>query len=1073
MPLNSGTQAPSPPRDIGRIFPGSQEPYYTNEDVAVLHDIIVHAQELLPNLPERERLPTNALFTAYYDILPKIGINADHDSRYARILFKVGGMRGPESLYEKFEEILSRMGIEIEFDHGEDEEGGDNLEGSYTSRSAVRPLNTHPRPAEAVDQVERPRRSSESSIWDLSNDAPANPGMRPRSGISMTDNIKLNQRDEGMLAQHRLINDPDEHFGEPAVATHAEEVSNSDGREGRRYLDAKERRRGRSTSSHANLRVRRRSYSRNTGIERVAGLLPASSGEYESQPDAIAAASNYKQLPVEQTQDVEQIEQNDQRDDLMQIILTRFSRNQSEYLVRRELQRWREKLRELERDNFNLELIASDQDKKVLLRQALETWHNQWRQQKQLNEIRRFFAHLERRAGRARNLFLLQKAFTHWVQSAIDEMQRTSAARRYIIRTRIFNAWKDITAVNELKVRRQVLKKFFGHWKRRSCIITANNELAKHSWEDNLVRKMYRQWTGTFLEQIAIGWQSEKAKQRAFLNWVTSQQKINRNKRVAIEAKQLQLLKKALRIWKLRGHEQNWRYKQAELLHTSTMCRGVFRKWRRETQFAPAQVVVDHDINTRLLKNTFNIWLHRSQQEVKAIKFDRMRILREAWISWSHQLRTRAFQLRIQNRLAVQILYKWVLVERMALVQRLQDQRRLRRCLHTWFNLSSELQERDIVAGNAAVYQAATHTKRLIMKHFASRLQQQQHLELIASERYPSQLLRHSVNAWSSLSRHHLQLQLWASDAAFYFRASKSLKTWRESTENARREKRKAAYSHIRRLNKLNMAKRIFFEWRQQTKHVTSLRDQARDMLNSRDTRTGMNIFERWRAYSAEIMEMEYSYQESLLRRYFLIWRNRSSQLYAMYSEADINFDELQESRYMKKWSLRSLQIRAQLAYASEVHDKNSKRMFRKMFTYWQQRTSQRRQLEQNGLGATVMPMGQSIIQGQPKAWSDFGDESETDRVDRKFEMTDIQTPIPGYLNTPSKRNERVLAAAARFSSTTPRVPLSAPMERQLRAQYSGGTLLFRKKLGTRMSNITEFPDIREVRAATDNGNMN
>ena len=58
----------SPAQDAGENLAGNAEPFYTNEDVAILHDIVVHAQELLPSLPERERLPTNALFHAYYEI---------------------------------------------------------------------------------------------------------------------------------------------------------------------------------------------------------------------------------------------------------------------------------------------------------------------------------------------------------------------------------------------------------------------------------------------------------------------------------------------------------------------------------------------------------------------------------------------------------------------------------------------------------------------------------------------------------------------------------------------------------------------------------------------------------------------------------------------------------------------------------------------------------------------------------------------------------------------------------------------------------------------------------------------
>ncbi|TVY92677.1 hypothetical protein LAWI1_G002366 [Lachnellula willkommii] len=153
-----------PQSNEGQVSTGNQEPYYSNEDVAILHDIVTLAQELLPRLPERERLPTNALFNAYYDILPRLGLNADHDSRYARVLFKIGGLRAEGTLYERFEEVLARMGIEIEFaneDEGEfsqPEDSQDHIENAT--------VGTTPPEDENVESKTHRRRNSESSFWD-------------------------------------------------------------------------------------------------------------------------------------------------------------------------------------------------------------------------------------------------------------------------------------------------------------------------------------------------------------------------------------------------------------------------------------------------------------------------------------------------------------------------------------------------------------------------------------------------------------------------------------------------------------------------------------------------------------------------------------------------------------------------------------------------------------------------------------------------------------------------------------------------------------------------------------------
>lgn len=84
-------------------------------DIILLHEIVSNAETILQSLPGSQRLPTDALFQAsdetlsYHDIAPE---DAPHISR---LLFKIGGMRGPETLLEKFGVVLAEMGIEIDY----------------------------------------------------------------------------------------------------------------------------------------------------------------------------------------------------------------------------------------------------------------------------------------------------------------------------------------------------------------------------------------------------------------------------------------------------------------------------------------------------------------------------------------------------------------------------------------------------------------------------------------------------------------------------------------------------------------------------------------------------------------------------------------------------------------------------------------------------------------------------------------------------------------------------------------------------------------------------------------------
>lgn len=82
-------------------------------DITLLHEIIATAEAILLSLPERERLPTTALFSAADEVLPRHGVVSEDVPHISRLLFRIGGTRGPESLLEKYRATLAEMGIEL------------------------------------------------------------------------------------------------------------------------------------------------------------------------------------------------------------------------------------------------------------------------------------------------------------------------------------------------------------------------------------------------------------------------------------------------------------------------------------------------------------------------------------------------------------------------------------------------------------------------------------------------------------------------------------------------------------------------------------------------------------------------------------------------------------------------------------------------------------------------------------------------------------------------------------------------------------------------------------------------
>lgn len=100
-------------------------------DIAALHAVVVAAQELLDSAPEPKPLPAAALFKAYDVVLPTYGIDPDSDHHLSTFVFRVGGERGDGNLLDKFQAILSRMGIVLEF--------GDNTTASPRTSTSTSP----------------------------------------------------------------------------------------------------------------------------------------------------------------------------------------------------------------------------------------------------------------------------------------------------------------------------------------------------------------------------------------------------------------------------------------------------------------------------------------------------------------------------------------------------------------------------------------------------------------------------------------------------------------------------------------------------------------------------------------------------------------------------------------------------------------------------------------------------------------------------------------------------------------------------------------------------------------------
>ncbi|OBT66339.1 hypothetical protein VE03_04927 [Pseudogymnoascus sp. 23342-1-I1] len=1007
------------------------ELYYTNEDVAILYDIVLHAEELLGSLPESERIPTNALFQAYYAILPTIGVNADHDNRYARVIFKVGGRRGGGPLYNKFEHVLSEMGIEIQFDQIE-EEGRHALHGLSEDSS----FGVLPKPDSSL--VDRPdgwrskRRNSETSIWTIGSGKDDGILRRPRSNSLQSkprpgfiENKSLESILPPTTYPTATLPNPHKPFGQDDNAHRigswlTTEVDTNG------ISVASQR-----TNSDQSSQERIVSH-RNTGSEDDTGSVPFDMDEQPLAPIGHPQEMHPFPAHVATSRVHTSAVIEDKR--------ASFLHNRNRSLLRDKLACWRQKATQVLVGNSNLEALARSRDRDILLKQGLETWITALREGRRVLETEHFFFHLERRAKRARDIFLLAKSFTHWATTASDEIQRTSVARRHILRTRFFKAWREITAVNELKVRRHIQKKFFNSWRRRQEVVCSMSDQSIAVFYGKAVENVFTHWLLSVYNIKASQEWAEKSQRRQMVSWTTKLKKIREMSTVGQYYRQEKSKRLIWGIWARRTRDFTDMNDASLLMQKRSSCLTALRHLRSANTLLPSSRHIKSKVKHGLLAKFFNIWCLRATQERQARDLDRHKIKREAWTAWNDKIRCQSLRLRIGDRILLQALYKWVLAERLILARRLSDQKVIRTTFEHML-LSSTKSICTVSAGTlTAVQFREQNDERSTLRRWSSKLKLYRSLQKLAIQRNTYPIQTAMLKAWSQNMNGLWQLQARAIDANFYFAATKALKIWRGATEASRREKRRTAYASVRRQNKLKLASRVLYTWRCRSKSVADMENLASEFHHSRINNHLVNTLARWRARRLEISRLESIQLPSILKARFIQWKSSSKEYYHLDVVATrFNEDHLYMA-CMKKWGRLALQYRAHQHLVSELHDKHAKRAVRKMLLHWRQQL-----FDYEGSGSASLP-GVKAVTNRNSNRFNFAERSEAYSVTRDDVGPGYQThrsggflnsaPGQGYLRTPSKRT--FMSRTANQPSTTPIAPLSTPYERQLRAELSG-----------------------------------
>lgn len=1009
-------------------------------------------------------MPFRAIFAAYDEVLAQHGINPDRDQVYLRFLFRLGDKKRPgESVYECFEALLGESGIRIEIDSNEDPTQDvstrlDDVEGNEPRHSGA---------AAALASVPTPRRSrraSFESFYDANEDsirpigilsktqAPPSPSQIDRSNVpsqrpSTRATTRPTEKTQKQTSHHQSVaarTDTERLTAKQFASSFPLHIP---------YPTINHIQASSQAPANAILSTQRR-VSSPAKVSNAAGTS-GNDHDQQSEQDELAYPVNRDSLFYRPSET-----------QLMRDVDT-FQYYRICHIARAVLQKWSALAFRSRKHTESMARRAIVYDSEALLRQGLQQWRARLRQKRKAIETKRFFRNLERRASKARDLYLLTKAFTHWAQITSDHVLRTSTVRRHLLGLKYFNAWYEITIVNDLKISQHKLAKYFRIWKQRHYRTCDSGSRAMVLYNESLVKLVYWRWFWAFCERRTPEWRALRLKGRIFLQWAKKEQHQVRKRQLVYDVRTEKIAHWSFWRWLESTRALRLRLEQAQNFSRQHRLGRALSAWKLRYKYAPSVRQISNMADWRVAGTTFAVIVTRYRTGRQAEAVNRLRVMRKAWTNWNDALRRDYLIKKINDRILIEQLYRWALAQRCGLVHRVCERRLKRRVLSKLIIALSERRERRDVACQRLGAVVRQNCLKMVFSHWQSQMAVSHQRKLLAFRFYAPRITHEVLQKWSIDNAHLQKLHVEAGKAARYLTATKFIKIWHTALVESRRLRRREAYIQVRRKIKMELAGRVLRQWRDLTAERLQNNEQALALNQTRVLDFASSLFDAWRSRSnlanSHNDQANQHYAATLATRHLQQWSDQCRQNTRMDELARLNDDMRMSSvafNWLHKLRLRAIEVRGREAKAQSLRNFYEKRHIQGLLRRW------RDSVAREGHGTTQKPTPARSRPLDISFVNDHAAESTPIRTrgstilakgfDPKdwthvSEANQRMTPQPGYPNTPAKRAAWVKSQMA--VSTT---PAGTPFQQRIRAYMSTAPRSQRRTETGRASNLRE-----------------
>lgn len=543
--------------------------------------------------------------------------------------------------------------------------------------------------------------------------------------------------------------------------------------------------------------------------------------------------------------------------------------------ARRYLHIWHDQALALQSSRAQSRLFAGNHDRRKLLKESLDTLIATCAERKQKREQILQAEQLERQAQAREQQRLvrldailaerldklrrdiLHDAFTHWYKELRYQIGIQEDAKRKILKLRYFYRWRRLTLDNAAKARTIISRKYLRKWRENTARSQLVDKQAEAHFEESLAKRCLKAWFWNFCSKRVETWRQQRLLRGSFDAWVARLQGRWTEEDQAAVFHEARVGNAVLKSLRQRKDELQQASQTAESLYRRTLTIRCFALMKVKAKLAPREKTVSVKIELDLKRKALKIWQMHLSLTRQAYEVDRKRILQAAWTSWNDGLRCRALGQRIDERILVENLYRWVLQARLKAHKRAKEQRLLAKAMRTWHQ---QLHDMRAVLEQAMTSFESSQRWRILrfgMVRLNIALRTREDAERAAIEFSNSRAMPNVLDVWKQRTEHARMLAKWAADARFYCLTTRTLALWRERTEEHKHRRRREAYTQIRTRVKLRMVRRCFNSLRVRTDQVRSMREDAERSAQARAFNIGTEAFDKLRQKAELCAELD------------------------------------------------------------------------------------------------------------------------------------------------------------------------------------------------------------------------